>query len=142
MSNAEYGYIKLHTYDGAMVVVEEDFFLKMLEDTFQTNADDFMSDYTFDDAEEIINQAWAGGEVAAFKILGYVKEPVPEGYDIVSDAARVSVVLDDNNERLTFYTPIGQHAEADRGYYDTTTPITKEAYLKASKGYYTPAEYL
>jgi hypothetical protein len=135
-------YIKLNTYEDATVLVEKSFFDTLLEDTFQTTYFDFMNDYTWDDAEEILSQAWATNE-AAFKVLGYYREPVPAEEEAnIAEAARVSVVIDEGGDRLTFYTPIGQHSEGDRGYFETTTRISKKEYLKASKGYYTPEDYL
>jgi hypothetical protein len=45
--------------------------------------------------------------------------------------------------QLTGYLPIGQHGAIPRGYIkDYAIEITKEQYLKASEGIYTPEVYL
>lgn len=62
-------------------------------------------------------------------------------------AENVEVVIMDDHEyfqsgKLTFYCPIGQHSNGDMGYLEECLPITKEQYIEASKGFYTPEEYL
>ena len=45
--------------------------------------------------------------------------------------------------QLTGYMPIGQHTSVARGYIeDDAVEITKEQYIKASEGIYTPEVYL
>lgn len=71
-------------------------------------------------------------------ILGYFIDKEDEML-----ASTVMVVIDEGYKRLTYYTPIGQHSEMDRDYFkEQCKKITKEEYLKASKGIYTPPEYL
>lgn len=43
---------------------------------------------------------------------------------------------------LTIYNPVEAHGEIGFDYFDECIQITKEQYSEASKGYYTPAEYL
>lgn len=68
--------------------------------------------------------------------------------DRVIDASTVFVVIhgsekDCNPGNLMIYAPIGQHGEASVTYIRyNTRRITKEQYIKASEGLYTPEEYL
>ncbi|AYP68178.1 hypothetical protein PQE75_gp046 [Bacillus phage vB_BcoS-136] len=41
-----------------------------------------------------------------------------------------------------YYCPVGQHGEGMTGYLKYCKEITKEEYLKASMGLYTPSDYL
>jgi hypothetical protein len=43
---------------------------------------------------------------------------------------------------ITAYCPIGQHGALDRDYLKECSKITREQYIQASKGFYTPEEYL
>lgn len=43
---------------------------------------------------------------------------------------------------ITAYCPIWQHGPLDKGYLKECYKITKEQYIQASKGFYTPKEYL
>lgn len=49
---------------------------------------------------------------------------------------------EDSKCRIEVYCPIGQHSQADKDYVKECTEITKEQYKEASKGYYTPEDYL
>ena len=60
-------------------------------------------------------------------------------------AGDVFVALDQvENSRgdLAIYTPTFAHCTASPGYIEECEKITKEEYLAASKGYYTPEDYL
>lgn len=63
-------------------------------------------------------------------------------------ANNVFVVLqgsenDCNPGNLMIYSPIGQHGEGSKDYIRyNTKKITRSQYLKASKGIYTPQEYI
>lgn len=46
------------------------------------------------------------------------------------------------NNRIEYYSPIGQHSEGDRDYLNECHAITKEMYLEHNSGAYTPQEYL
>lgn len=54
----------------------------------------------------------------------------------------VFVAIEIEGDILHYYAPVGQHGEGAAGYLDDCTSITKEQYLKASKPWYTPKEYL
>jgi hypothetical protein len=73
------------------------------------------------------------------KVLGYYVDR--NGNE--NSAYDVFVAIDEGvKEKLTYYCPIGQHQQGDRGYMDECNPITKEQYLKASSDLYTPVAYL
>lgn len=75
------------------------------------------------------------------KVIGYF---VDKGGD-KNYAGDVFVAIDeiaDYNGNLTIYCPIGQHGAGNPQYIDECMEITKEDYMHASKGYYTPEEYL
>jgi hypothetical protein len=71
------------------------------------------------------------------EILGYYVHKEDELTPV-----NVMVVIDEGYKRLTCYTPIGQHSEMDRGYFNECNQITKDQYLTVSEGIYTPEEYL
>lgn len=41
-----------------------------------------------------------------------------------------------------YYCPVGQHGQGHARYLDECSEITKEEYLEASKGLYTPSDYI
>ncbi len=47
-----------------------------------------------------------------------------------------------NNGKFAYYCSVGQHGEGSTAYLDECESITKEEYLKATEGFYTPADYL
>lgn len=75
------------------------------------------------------------------KVIGYF-------VDIDGDktsANDVFVAIDepaDYNGNITIYAPIGQHGAGSREYVKECEEITKEEYINASKGFYTPPDYL
>jgi hypothetical protein len=74
------------------------------------------------------------------KVLGYfvdVDGDKTSPYDVY-------VAIDDlpAHEKVTMYCPIGQHQEGSREYMNGCNKITKEEYLKASQGLYTPLDYV
>jgi hypothetical protein len=71
------------------------------------------------------------------KLLGYFVHKDDE-----LSPGTVMVVIDEKQRRLTCYCPIGQHSEMDRGYFAECIQISKDEYLKASEGDYTPSDYL
>lgn len=75
------------------------------------------------------------------KIIGYFVDT----HGDKNYAGDVFVAIDevaDHNGNLTIYCPIGQHSAGSSQYIDECEEITKEEYIQASKGYYTPQEYL
>lgn len=55
----------------------------------------------------------------------------------------VMVAIDEGYpDRLTYYSPIGQHSEGSREYLEDCVAISKETYLENNSGCYTPEEYL
>lgn len=70
-------------------------------------------------------------------ILGYYKDG-----DSDLSFRTVFIAIDEGNENLTYYAPVGQHVEGGRSYLNECTEITKEEYLEASEGFYTPSDYL
>lgn len=72
-----------------------------------------------------------------YKILGYF---VHKDDDKLNPLTAMVVIDADN--KLYGYCPKEQHFDLDRGYLNECMRITKEEYLKASKGLYTPLEYL
>lgn len=72
------------------------------------------------------------------KLLGYFVHKDDKELNGVT----IMVVIDEGYRRLTCYSPIGQHSEMDRGYFEECVKITKDEYLNASKGIYTPSDYL
>lgn len=74
------------------------------------------------------------------KILGYFVD-----YNEKKNASTVFVAINEaftNDGHITAYTPIGQHSALSRDYLNDCERITKEEYLEASHGIYTPEEYL
>jgi len=89
---------------------------------------------------ELFNLCIVNDNVPGFMIIGYYLDNT-----VKREEARPSdifVAIDEGNERLTIYAPIGQHGEGDRGYVEECTPITIEQYKEISKQFCTPAEYL
>lgn len=80
-------------------------------------------------------------DVPGYMVLGYyIDHDVPEE---TIPASAIFVAIDEGQyNKLTYYSPIGQHMEGYRDYLEACTPITKEEYLNISKDIYTPAEYL
>jgi hypothetical protein len=70
------------------------------------------------------------------KVLGYFTD----GKTI--NLQSVFIAIDDNERRLTIYSPTEQHSEGDRDYVKECRKITKEEYLNVSKNFYTPSDYL
>ncbi|MCR8994611.1 hypothetical protein [Brevibacillus laterosporus] len=73
------------------------------------------------------------------------------GYYIHKDYAELEplnlmIIYEDCHEVhgkfLTMYNPVEAHREIGYDYFGECIQITKEQYLEASKGYYTPSEYL
>lgn len=71
-------------------------------------------------------------------VLGYFKHKS----DTVLDGYTVMIIIDDGFEALTCYTPFEQHCTVQREYFEECEPITKEEYIKAANGFYTPSDYL
>jgi hypothetical protein len=46
------------------------------------------------------------------------------------------------NGKFEYYCPVGQHGEGYSSYIAECNHITKEEYLEASEGLYTPSDYL
>lgn len=84
------------------------------------------------------------GYERGWEVLGYYVHK--DNLDNIQ-ASTVEVVIKDDLEfehsgRLTIYCPIGQHATGTVEWFEECVPITKEQYLHASRGFYTPEEYL
>jgi hypothetical protein len=126
--------IKLNAYEGKTVLISEDRLEEFIGDKYAV--EDFLSDYTYDDAEYLFD--YAGG----CKVLGYfIDRDDKEAGEI--NGATVFVAIDEgDHDRLTYYAPIGQHSEGDRRYLDRCVEITKEEYLEASGPNGTPSDYL
>jgi hypothetical protein len=73
------------------------------------------------------------------KILGYYQD-----YDtdrLIPSNVFVAVQELDNG-KVEVYCPVGQHSEASLDYVRSCESITREQYLEASEGLWTPAEYV
>lgn len=79
--------------------------------------------------------------MSEIEVIGYF---APKGEE--RTPINIFVVLNEyhdiNKKYLVCYAPIGQHGALDPEYLKACERITKEEYLKASKGIYTPEEYL
>jgi hypothetical protein len=128
--------IKLNTYDNKAVLIDEARLMDVMQMDDSSEIDDFLSEYTYDDAEYFFTHCGAA------KVLGYFidKDDLEAGE---VNGVTVFVAIDEQaNNRLTVYSPIGQHSEADRGYLERCVEITKEEYIEASGPNGTPADYL
>jgi len=80
-----------------------------------------------------------GQEDFSFKVLGFF-------VDINGDKTAASdVYIAIHNigaDYLECYSPTEQHGSIDEGYINACERITKEEYLAASKGFFTPPDYL
>lgn len=75
------------------------------------------------------------------KIIGYYADKdKPLGPNTVFVA--INEHWDRAGKYITAYCPIGQHGPLDKKYLKECIKISKEQYLQASKGFYTPEEYL
>lgn len=73
-------------------------------------------------------------------IVGYFVHEDDKG---LLDGASVMAVIDDERKGwFTCYCPIGQHSLMSAEYLNECNEITKDDYLKASEGIYTPEDYL
>ena len=74
---------------------------------------------------------------------GYVVIGFYVHYEDEVRADTVMTVIDEGHpDRLTYYCPIGQHSEGQRAWLNECRKISKKEYLEASKGIYTPEEYI
>ena len=74
------------------------------------------------------------------KVLGYYVHKTAK-----INVHEVMIVIDEQfspTHDFTCYSPYEQHGGMTRGYFNECKQIKKEEYLEASKGYYTPKEYL
>ena len=75
------------------------------------------------------------------KIVGYFVD-IDGDKDYAGDVFVVTDQIIDHRGNIGIYCPIGQHSSASQSYIDKCETITREEYIKASEGYYTPKEYL
>jgi len=116
-------------------------FLEVDDHVTIDNVMEYMSDTIEEELTDIFNYCIVGDNVPGYMVLGYYKDAnVPEE---TIPASAIFVAIDEGQyDKLTYYSPIGQHSEGDREYLNMCTPITKEGYMSISKHIYTPAEYL
>jgi hypothetical protein len=128
--------IKLEGYSNKAVLITEERLLDFLDTEDVKEIDNFLSEYTHDDAEYIFD--YCNG----CKVLGYfIDQDDMQAGEI--NGATVFVAIDEGyHDKLSYYAPIGQHSEGDRRYLDRCIEITKEEYLKASGPNGTPSDYL
>ena len=74
-----------------------------------------------------------------FDIIGYF---VDVNGDMSNPADVFIAIEEDNTSDIIGYCPIGQHVTISRDYISECQEITKDEYMQAAKGYYTPKEYL
>jgi hypothetical protein len=126
--------IKLNTYEGKTVFISEDRLEEFIGDKYAV--EDFLSDYTYDDAEYLFE--YGGG----CKVLGYFIDQDDKKAGEVNGVTVFVAVDEGYSDRLTYYSPIGQHSEGQREYLERCVEITKEEYLEASGPNGTPSDYL
>lgn len=75
------------------------------------------------------------------KIIGYYMD---KDGDLSPGSVFIAIdePADIQGKFITGYCPIGQHCHIDREYLKECIPISKEQYIQASKGFFTPKEYL
>jgi len=77
------------------------------------------------------------------EIIGYFICKLDKGEEVNPSNIFVAInEIADSRGNITCYTPIGQHGALSRNYLTECQRITKEEYIKISKGIYTPEEYL
>ena len=72
-----------------------------------------------------------------WQVLGYFRHK--DDHELTPLTVLVAIEADGE---LYVYCPKEQHCRTDRGYLEECVPIAKEQYIQASKGFYTPREYL
>ena len=73
------------------------------------------------------------------KVIGYF---VDRGGSL-DNIVNLFVAIDDGQEdKITIYSPVGQHQEGSRDYLEECTKITRKQYIKRTEHLYTPVEYL
>ena len=131
-------FIKLETYDNQTVVIDREGLVNAIE---PQTLEQFMDDYVFDDSDYFFNYHIKAGQIAGFKVLGYfIAEEDMEAGEV--NGATIFVAIDEGHDRLTCYSPIGQHSEMDRDYLEACVSIPKERYLEIAGPNGTPADYL
>lgn len=70
------------------------------------------------------------------KVIGYFSD------NNTPTLESIFVAIDDNERRLTIYSPTEQHSEGDRDYVKQCKKISKSKYKELSKNFYTPIDYL
>lgn len=77
------------------------------------------------------------------KVIGYyIDADVPEGEETSNDVFLVLDIDEKENGTKSGYAPQGQHMTVHMDYAKSCREISKERYLKISKGFYTPQDYL
>lgn len=77
------------------------------------------------------------------EIIGYFICRLDEGEEV--NPSNIFVAIDevfDSEGNITCYAPIGQHGVLSREYLTECQPISKEEYIRISKQFYTPEDYL
>lgn len=72
------------------------------------------------------------------EVLGYFVH----SNDTEINSLTAMVILESDEGLLQCYTAKEQHAEINRDYFNECREITKEEYITAAQGFYTPVEYL
>jgi len=126
--------------------IEEERLLSFLaeeagEELASNEIQDYFHNTSKEELTELFQFAVINEDIPGYMVLGYYKdEDVPEE---TIPASAIFVAIDEGQyDKLTYYSPIGQHSEGYRDYIEACTPITKEEYLSISNGIYTPGEYL
>lgn len=132
--------IKLNGYNDEKVLISKQSLELFLKDEADGQSiQDFQSEYTYDDTEYL----WGlirNGYAVGYKVFGYF---VHQDDQNELNGATVTVVIDENDEdRLTYYSPIGQHSEGSRDYFEELVKITPDEYMEAAGPNWTPEDYL
>jgi hypothetical protein len=126
--------VKLQGYDNKIIFISEEALQGVIGE--DETVEEFLDTYTYDDAEYLFEYD------TACKVLGYFIDRDDQEAGVVNGATVFVAVDEGYSDRLTYYSPIGQHSESHRDYLDRCIEITKEEYLKAAGPNGTPNDYL